>query len=50
MQLAFEIAPGPPEVPEADRLGIKASDEEVRQRIFSAPAFQLVISPLGESM
>ena len=25
---------------EAERLGIKASDEEVRQRIFSAPAFQ----------
>jgi peptidyl-prolyl cis-trans isomerase D len=25
---------------EADRLGIKASDEEVRQRIFSMPAFQ----------
>src|SRR3954469_5604303 len=25
---------------EADRLGIKVSDEEVRQRIFSAPAFQ----------
>src|SRR5207237_9131043 len=29
-----------PALVQADRLGIKASDEEVRHRIFSAPAFQ----------
>jgi peptidyl-prolyl cis-trans isomerase D len=33
---------------EADRLGIKASDEEVRQRIFSAPAFQENGAFIGE--
>jgi peptidyl-prolyl cis-trans isomerase D len=33
---------------EAGRLGIKASDEEVRQRIFSAPAFQENGAFIGE--
>lgn len=33
---------------EADRLGITASDEEVRQRIFSAPAFQENGAFIGE--
>ena len=33
---------------EADRLGINASDEEVRQRIFSAPAFQENGAFIGE--
>src|SRR3954469_10973217 len=33
---------------EADRLGIKASDEEVRQRIFSIPAFQENGNFIGE--
>jgi peptidyl-prolyl cis-trans isomerase D len=33
---------------EADRLGIKASDEEIRQRIFSAPAFQENGAFIGE--
>ena len=33
---------------EAERLGIKASDEEVRQRIFSAPAFQENGAFIGE--
>src|SRR6266568_6325795 len=33
---------------EADRLGIKASDEEVRQRIFSMPAFQENGNFIGE--
>ena len=33
---------------EADRLGLKASDEEVRQRIFSAPAFQENGAFIGE--
>src|SRR3954452_12390039 len=33
---------------EADRLGIKVSDEEVRQRIFSTPAFQENGAFIGE--
>src|SRR6185369_7006577 len=33
---------------EADRLGIKASDEEVRQRIFAAPGFQENGAFIGE--
>src|SRR4029078_11975639 len=33
---------------EADRLGIKASDEEVRQRVFTAPAFQENGAFIGE--
>jgi peptidyl-prolyl cis-trans isomerase D len=33
---------------EADRLGIRASDEEVRQRIFSMPAFQENGAFIGE--
>jgi peptidyl-prolyl cis-trans isomerase D len=33
---------------EADRLGIRASDEEVRQRIFSIPAFQENGAFIGE--
>jgi peptidyl-prolyl cis-trans isomerase D len=33
---------------EAERVGIKASDEEVRQRIFSAPAFQENGAFIGE--
>jgi len=33
---------------EADRLGIRASDEEVRQRIFSIPAFQENGNFIGE--
>jgi peptidyl-prolyl cis-trans isomerase D len=33
---------------EAERLGIEASDEEVRQRIFSAPAFQENGAFIGE--
>src|SRR5579872_4693874 len=34
---------------EADRLGIKVSDEEVRQRIFSLPAFQENGAFIGEA-
>ena len=33
---------------EADRLGIKVSDEEVRQRIFAMPAFQENGAFIGE--
>jgi peptidyl-prolyl cis-trans isomerase D len=36
-------------VAEADRLGIKVSDEEVRQRIFSMPAFQENGGFIGEA-
>ena len=36
-------------VAEADRLGIKVSDEEVRQRIFAMPAFQENGGFIGEA-